>query len=143
MQKLTVYSIVILLVLSVCSFAFAVGEIVITEQNLKEKVMAKKILDMYLTDAGIKGFELNQYGAPSNEFIVPGSYEKLPAEIANIAESHNVRILPSQQTPKMTPLKFWGAILYRLFFIVMPVLIFIWLIIVNKKLKAILELLKK
>ena len=59
MHKLTVYSIVILLVLSVSSFAFAVGETVITEQNLKEKVMAKRILDMYLTDAGIKGFELN------------------------------------------------------------------------------------
>jgi hypothetical protein len=143
MKKSIVYSVVILLILSISSIAFAVGETVITEQDLKEKILAKRILDMYLTDAGIKGFELNQYGAPSNEFIVPGSYEKLPAEISNIAESHNVRILPSQQTPKMTPLKFWGAILYRLFFILMPVLIFIWLIIVNKKLKAILELLRK
>jgi hypothetical protein len=98
---------------------------------------------MYLTDAGIKGFELNQYGAPSNEYIVPGPYDKLPAEISNIAESHNVRILPSQQSPKMTPFKFWAALLYRSFFILMPVLIFVWLIMVNKKLKAILTLLKK
>ena len=133
----------VLLVIFYGTFALAVGETVITEHDLKEKLSANKILDMYLTDAGIKGFELNQFGAPSNEFVVPGSYDKMPEEIEHIAKSHNVQILPSQQSPKMTPLKFWGAILYRLFFILMPVLIFIWLIIVNKKLKAILELLKK
>jgi hypothetical protein len=143
MNKFVLYTVVILLVIFSGTIVLAVGETVITEHDLKEKILANRILDMYLTDAGIKGFELNQYGAPSNEYIVPGPYDKLPAEISNLAESHNVRILPSQQSPKMTPLKFLAALLYRSFFILVPVLILVWIIRVNKKLAAIIELLKK
>jgi hypothetical protein len=143
MIKFILFYVLLLLVIFNATVVLAVGETVITEHDLKEKLSVNKILDMYLTDAGIKGFELNQFGAPSNEFIVPGSYDKMPEEISNIAKTHNVQILPSQLSPKMTPLKFWAAILYRLLFISVPVLILIWLIIVNKKLKAILELLKK
>ncbi len=143
MKKAILYYAAILLVIFNGTIVLAVDETVITEHDLKDKLSANRILDMYLTDAGIKGFELNQFGAPSNEFIVPGSYDKMPEEISAIAKTHNVQILPSQLSSKMTPLKFWGAILYRLLFILVPMLILIWPIIVNKKLKAILELPKK
>ena len=49
---------------------------VMTEQQLEEKIKANKILDMYTTDAGIMGMELNQFGAPSTAFIVPGNYNE-------------------------------------------------------------------
>ncbi len=143
MKKLTLFFAMIVLVIFNATIVLAVGEIVITEHDLKEKLLANKILHLYLTDAGITGFELNQFGAPSNEFVVPGSYDKMPEEISNIAKSHNLQVLPSQQSPKMTPFKFWGAIFYQLFFILIPVVILIWLIIVNKKLNTIIEHLKK
>ena len=66
--------------LVLCGVTNAVAQTVLTEQQLQEKIMAnKRILDMYLMDAGITGVELDQYGSHPNQFLVSGPYEKIPS----------------------------------------------------------------
>ncbi len=133
--------IILHLVLS-CGVAHAVGETVITEQQLEEKIKASRIMDMYLTDAGIKGFEINEYGAPSNQFLVPGPYEKMPEKLLALAKERNIQILPSQLTKKadgrvLLPMVMW------LFNLVVLLSILVTVIIINKRVANIEKLIKK
>jgi hypothetical protein len=119
-----------------------VAQPVLSEQQLQEKIKANRILDMYLTDAGITGFETNQYGAPSSEFIVPGPYEKIPDGILALAKEHNVRIMPSQLSKKadgrvLLPMVMW------LFNVIVLLSILVTVIIINKRVSNIEKLIKK
>jgi hypothetical protein len=130
----------IILSLIITGVNIASAQPVISEQQLEEKIKANKILTMYATDAGITGMELNQFGAPSEEFIVPGDFEDIPAKLKILANEHNVRLLPSQVSSKMTAFKFSLPILI---YIVIPLGIIILLIVINRKLTLLIKLIKK
>jgi len=130
----------IILSFIITGVSIASAQPVISEQQLEEKIKANKILTMYATDAGITGMELNQFGAPSEEFIVPGDFEDIPAKLKILANEHNVRLLPSQVSSKMTAFKFALPILI---YIVIPLGIIILLIIINRKLTLLIKLIKK
>jgi hypothetical protein len=125
-----------------CGLAVAAGQLVLTEQQLQEKMKANRILDMYLTDAGITGHETNEYGAPSNEFLVPGPYAKMPKQILVLAQEHNIQILPSQLSAK-TDRRAWLPMILWLFNVCVLLSILITVIIINKRVANIEKLIKK
>lgn len=118
------------------------GQVVLSEQQLQEKIAAKKILHVYLTDAGITGFEINQYGAPSDEFLVPGPYEKMPDKILALTKEHNVQVLPSQLSKKVDG-RAWLPIVMWLFNVTVLLSILVTVIIINKRVANIEKLVKK
>jgi hypothetical protein len=130
----------IILSLIITGVNIASAQPVISEQQLEEKIKANKILTMYATDAGITGMELNQFGVPSEEFIVPGDFEDIPTKLKILANEHNVRLLPSQVSSKMTAFKFALPILI---YIVIPLGIIILLMVINRKLTLLIKLIKK
>jgi hypothetical protein len=117
---------------------------VLSEQELKEKIIDKKILDMHLSDEGIAATGLSQYGSPDEEdFIVPGSYDKIPDDIHKLARRHGVTILASQASRRaylyrsLVPIGGW----------ILNIIIFggilVVLIIINKKVSRILKIMNK
>jgi hypothetical protein len=128
--------------LVVCGIAYAVGEVVLTQQQLEEKLKANRILDMYITDAGITGMETNEYNAPSNEFLVPGVFEKMPEKLSTLAKDHDVRILPSQASRTINKV-LWLPILSLAFNMIVLFSILITLIRINKRIASIERLIKK
>jgi hypothetical protein len=130
----------LVLLFTMTGIGIANAQQVYSEQQLEEKIKANKILMMYATDAGITGTDLNQFGAPSEEFIVPGNYEDIPERLRTIANAHNVRILPSQVSGKMNAFKFALPILI---YVAIPLVMITLLIIINRKLTLLIKLLKK
>jgi len=118
------------------------AQAVFSEQQIQEKIVANKILHMYLTDVGITGFEINQYGAPSEEFLVPGRYEKIPERILLLAKEHNVLILPSQLSKK-TEGRAWLPMVIWFFNVTVLLSILVTVIIINKRVSNIEKLIKK
>lgn len=117
---------------------------VLSEQELKEKIIDNKIYKIYLSKEGIVASGFNQYGVPQEEdFIVLGSYDKIPDDLYKLARQHNVAIFPSQIPIRNNTYKallpFVGWVLY----ITMLVGIFVVLIIMNKKVSRILEIMIK
>ena len=103
---------------------------------------ANRILDMYLTDAGITGFETNEYGAPSNEFLVPGPYKKMPEQILVLAKEYNIQILPSRLSAKADR-RAWLPMMLWLFNVAVLLSILVTVIIINKRVANIEKLIKK
>lgn len=139
MKKPTTKFILTAILLLVAIATTAEAKLVLTEQELKQKITDHHISDIYLVDGGIGGLEKNQYGLTSDEIIVIGSYEKIPDDIYKLAQQHNVNVLESQRwIHKETrpyafilPLISWG--LNITFFVVIITL----MIIINKKLSKI------
>lgn len=114
------------------------------EEELKQKLSGKKVTIIYLVDGGIGGLEVNQYGLPSDEFMVIGPYEKIPDDIVSLAQENNVSIKPSQRfndinKPASPIVQFLGKGFYIFIFTGLLVI----LLLINKKLSEIIKILNK
>jgi len=128
---------VIILILSFNSHA----KTIYTMEELKTKITNNEIMNIWLADGGIGGLEINQYKLVSGEFIVFGSFDKIPDELTIISAKHDVKILPSQRYNDLNPvsslyIQFFRMILYYSLFIG----IFIMLILINRKLSKVLKI---
>lgn len=125
-----------------CGVSHAVGRLIISGQQLEEKMKAGKVLDIYLTDAGITGMDTNEYNVPSNEFLVPGAFEEIPERFMALAKEHNVKVLPSQLSKKVDRRALLPMILW-IFNVVVLLSILATVININKRVANIEKLIKK
>lgn len=115
---------------------------VITMNELKGKIERKEISDIYITYGGIEAIQTDPNGRVVDAFIVWGEYDKIPADIAKLAEKSGVNVLPSQKSEGRYGMS-WAIIqlLLGVGYLSMVASMLVVVIIINRKMTEILRIL--
>ncbi len=140
-QKKVIFSLVAFFLLFVTEVAYC--DEVWTQGQLIENLNKGAVKEITLVPGGIKGKYLDNYGRPE-VFLVPeqtpGEYSSFPPEIIGLIQKHSVQVIPAEGGRGEVFLNY-GAIFLQIASWIIIVIGAIMLIMINTKLKKILDIL--
>lgn len=123
----------------------AYGEDVWTKGQLMENLKSGAVREITIVPGGIKGKYFDSYGREEIFFVpekTPGEYPSFSPEVIALIQKHGVRVIPEEKE-RGAALINYGALFLEISSWIIIVIGAILLIMINTKLKKILEILSK
>lgn len=125
--------------------SLAAAMTVLTEAELKSKIMNNEISLLYIINGEIGGLQMNKYGLVADDIVVHGHYQKIPEDIMKLGKEHDVKIEIAQGSGSRQDI--FSAlsifIVWKIFYVIIYVGIFVLLILLNRKASKILNILTR